>query len=179
MYSRASYPGELVRMEIPDLLDKAVKMAKFATVLDEVEVVRDYNPVPEIQADSGDLIQVFVNLIVNAAQAMKGRGRLTLATHGEEGTITVSTHDTGPGIPPEHRAKIFAPFFTTKQVDKGTGLGLYVVQSLISKHGGRISVESEEGKGTTFHIQFPIPSQARRALGCVASPPVLISVPRS
>ncbi len=159
MYSRASYPGEPARMEIPDLLDKAVKMAQFATVLDEVEVVRDYTPVPEIQADSGDLIQVFVNLIVNAAQAMKGRGRLTLATRVEEGTITVSIHDTGSGIPPEHRGKIFAPFFTTKQSEKGTGLGLYVVQNLITKSGGRISVESEEGKGTTFRIQFPEPEQ--------------------
>jgi len=155
MYSQASFQGELVRIDIPDLLDKALKMAMFATVLDEVEVVREFAPVPEIQADPGDLIQVFVNLIVNAAQAMKGRGRLTLATLVKGGAITVSIHDTGPGIPPEHRDKIFAPFFTTKQGEKGTGLGLYVVRSLIHKHGGQIVVESEEGKGTTFHIQFP------------------------
>jgi len=155
MYSQASYQGEPVRVHIPDLLDNAVKMAKFATVLDEVEVVTEYAPIPEIQADPGDLIQVFVTLLVNGAQAMKGRGRLTLATLVKGDAITVSIHDTGPWIPSEHREKLFAPVFTTKPGGTGTGLGLYVVRTLIQKHGGRILVESEEGQGTTFSLQFP------------------------
>ncbi len=155
MYSQASYQGEPVRIHIPDLLDNAVKMAKFATVLDEVEVVREYAPIPEIQADPGDLIQAFVTLLVNGAQAMKGRGRLTLATLVKGGAITVSIHDTGPWIPSEQRERIFAPVFATKPGGTGTGLGLYVVRSLIQKHGGRIFVESEKDQGTTFYIQFP------------------------
>ncbi|MGH7252091.1 MAG: two-component system sensor histidine kinase NtrB [Nitrospiraceae bacterium] len=153
MYSQASYQGEPVRIDIAALLDNAVKMAKFATVLDEVEVVREYTAVPEVQADPGDLIQAFVTLLVNGAQAMKGRGRLTLATLVKGGAITVSIHDTGPWIPSEHREKLFAPFSATKP--GGTGMGLYVVRSLIQKHGGWIVVESEEGRGTTFSIQFP------------------------
>jgi len=120
-----------------------------------VEVVTEYAPIPEIQADPGDLIQVFVTLLVNGAQAMKGRGRLTLATLVKGDAITVSIHDTGPWIPSEHREKLFAPVFTTKPGGTGTGLGLYVVRTLIQKHGGRILVESEEGQGTTFSLQFP------------------------
>ena len=153
MYSQASYQGEPVRIDIAAQLDNAIKMAKFATVLDEVEVVREYTPVPEVQADPGDLIQAFVTLLVNGAQAMKGRGRLTLATLVKGGAITVSIHDTGPWIPSERREKLFAPFSAMKP--GGTGMGLYVVRSLIQKHGGRIVVESEEGRGTTFSIQFP------------------------
>lgn len=160
MYSQASYQGEPVRIHLPDLLDNSVKMAKFATVLDEVEVVRQYAPVPEIQADSGDLNQAFVTLLVNGAQAMKGRGQLTLSTLVKGGTITVSIHDTGPWIPPEQRDKIFAPFFTTKPGGTGTGMALYVVRSLVQKHGGRIFVESEEGQGTTFYVQFPKSNRA-------------------
>jgi len=160
MYSQASYQGEPVRIQLSDQLDNAVKVAKFATILDEVEIIRNYAPVPEIQADSGDLIQAFLTLLVNGAQAMKGRGQLTLATFDKGDLVTASIHDTGPWIPPEQREKLFAPFFTTKPGGTGTGMALYVVRSLVQKHGGRIVVESEEGQGTTFSIQFP---QSNRA----------------
>ena len=82
-------------------------------------------------------------------------GQGTLATLVKGDAITVSIHDTGPWIPSEHREKLFAPVFTTKPGGTGTGLGLYVVRTLIQKHGGRILVESEEGQGTTFSLQFP------------------------
>lgn len=108
-------------------------------------------------------------MIVDDEEKVRKVARLTLTKAGydveeaEDGGKAIEVLNSGENplmVDVINRAKIFAPFFTTKQVDKRTGLGLYVVQSLISKHGGRISVESEEGKGTTFHIQFPIPSQA-------------------
>lgn len=160
MYARTGTRGESVHVQIPEVLDDAITMAKFSTILDEVSVARDYGPVPAILANPDELHQVFVNLIVNAVQAMNARGSLTLTTRAEPTTLTVSIHDTGPGIAPQDLAKVFAPFFTTKERRKGTGLGLYIVQTIVKRYGGRIDVASEAGQGTTFHIQFPTPRQA-------------------
>ena len=143
-------------------------MAKFSTILDEVVVVPDYGPVPDIQAEPGELLQVFLNLIVNAVQAMNARGQLTLRTVVEHDVITVSVEDTGPGIAPQDLAKIFAPFFTTKKRGKVTGLGLYIVDTIVKKYGGRIEPRSEAGKGTVFRIHFPVPVPSR---GTAPSPP--------
>lgn len=156
LYARTSAQGELVPVQIPTLLDEAVRMAKFSTILDEVTVVPHYEPVPDIQAEPGELLQVFMNLIVNAVQAMNARGQLTLRTCVVNGSITVSVEDTGPGIAPQDLARIFAPFFTTKKEGKGTGLGLYIVDTIIRKYGGRIEPRSEVGKGTAFRIHFPV-----------------------
>lgn len=160
MYARTGARGESVPVQIPEVLDEATKMAKFSTILDEVDVVRDYGPVPAILANPDELHQVFVNLIVNAVQAMNARGRLTLSTRAEPNSLTVSIHDTGPGIAPQDLAKVFAPFFTTKERRKGTGLGLYIVQTIVTRYGGRIDVASEPGAGTTFHVRFPKSGQA-------------------
>jgi two-component system NtrC family sensor kinase len=104
------------------------------------------------------LQQVFLNLINNAIDAIGKDGSITLGTeyppHSDQ--IIVKISDTGPGIPKELVAKIFDPFFTTKEVGKGTGLGLSISYSIIEKLGGTITVESEEGKGTTFVIYLPI-----------------------
>ncbi len=166
LYARTSAQGELVPVQIPTLLDEAVRMAKFSTILDEVTVIPQYDPVPDILAEPGELLQVFMNLIVNAVQAMNARGQLTLRTCVEQGSITVSVEDTGPGIAPQDLARIFAPFFTTKKSGKGTGLGLYIVDTIIRKYGGRIEPRSEVGKGTAFRIHFPVaglPQEARPA----------------
>ena len=157
LYARTSTQGELVPVQIPKLLDEAVRMAKFSTILDEVEVVADYGPVPDIQAEPGELLQVFLNLVVNAVQAMNARGQLTLRTGVDHDSITVSVEDTGPGIAPQDLARIFAPFFTSKPKGKGTGLGLYIVDTIVKKYGGRIEPRSEVGKGTAFRIHFPLP----------------------
>jgi len=106
--------------------------------------------------NSGELQQVFVNIIHNAAQAMNGKGRLLLSTLADGDDVTVRISDNGPGIPKEHIGKIFDPFFTTKEPDQGTGLGLSIVYGIIQKYHGSIGVESKEGKGTTFTIKFPI-----------------------
>ncbi len=145
-------------VQLADLLDQAVKMARFATASTEVEVVREYHPIPSMRADGAEILQVFVNLITNAVQAMNGQGRLTLATNIEADKILVSVEDTGPGIPAASLSKMFTPFFTTKGHRVGTGLGLSIVQTLVNKYGGEIVVESEVGKGASFEIRFPLPS---------------------
>ncbi|MFM8552591.1 MAG: ATP-binding protein, partial [Nitrospiraceae bacterium] len=131
MYARTGTRGEAARVQLAEVLDEAVKMAKFSTILDEVTVVRDYAPAAAILANPDELHQVFVNLIVNAVQAMNARGRLTLSIAAEPSALVVSIHDTGPGIAPQDLAKVFAPFFTTKDRRKGTGLGLYIVQTIV------------------------------------------------
>jgi two-component system, NtrC family, sensor kinase len=141
-------------LDIPDLLDQAVTLARYSVSTDELEVVKEYGHVPAIRANSGELLQILVNLVTNAVQAMSGRGRLTLTTAARQGWITITIRDTGSGISVANLEKIFTPFFTTKG-NKGTGLGLYIVQTLVKKYGGRISVSSEEGKGSTFTIEFP------------------------
>jgi signal transduction histidine kinase len=110
-----------------------------------------------IQADPSQLQQVFMNIIINAADAMKGKGRLTLETgNGEEdGYISISISDTGIGIAPENINRIFDPFFTTKGVGHGTGLGLSVSYGIIQRHNGDINVVSAPGRGTTFTITLP------------------------
>ncbi|MBA2252802.1 MAG: GHKL domain-containing protein [Nitrospirales bacterium] len=156
-YTRSSC-SEPESVRLADLLDQAVKMARFATVSNEVEILREYQPVPSIHADPAELLQVFVNLITNAVQAMKGQGRVTLMIRSEADKILVSIKDTGPGIPATSLSKIFTPFFTTKERGAGTGLGLSIVKTLVNKYGGDIAVESEEGKGSIFMIRFPVPS---------------------
>ncbi|MBI5049598.1 MAG: GHKL domain-containing protein [Nitrospirae bacterium] len=106
-----------------------------------------------INADTGQLEQVFINLFTNAVEAMSGKGELRVMAVLQDNTVMIRVSDSGRGVSRENLEKIFEPFFTTK--DKGTGLGLAIVFSIIQKHNGEISVESEEGKGTTFIITLP------------------------
>ncbi len=120
------------------------------------EVVREYGELPEIDCLPSQLNQVFMNLLVNAAQSIEERGMITIRT-GREGTqVWVEIGDTGQGIAPENIPHLFDPFFTTKPVGKGTGLGLSVSYNIVEKHHGRIEVHSEVGKGTTFRVWLPI-----------------------
>ena len=108
---------------------------------------------PSIQADANLLRRVIENLVLNAMDAMPAGGVLMLRTAAQDGGVHLEISDTGTGMTPEECARLFTPYYTTKQ--HGTGLGLAIVQSVISDHGGRISVESEEGVGTSFHIDLP------------------------
>jgi two-component system, NtrC family, nitrogen regulation sensor histidine kinase NtrY len=108
---------------------------------------------PAIQADSAMLRRAVENLVLNAMDAMPAGGVLMLRTTHKNGTVTLEVSDTGGGLTPEETERIFTPYYTTKQ--HGTGLGLAIVQSVVSDHGGRISVESESGVGTSFHIELP------------------------
>ena len=111
---------------------------------------------PLVQGNFAQLGQVCMNLIKNAIEALKGmEGQITLKTYQKDGEVVFECGDTGPGIPEEVRQNIFKPFFTTKPVGEGTGLGLYICHQTVEKHGGRIEVESEVGKGTTFRVRLP------------------------
>jgi two-component system NtrC family sensor kinase len=111
---------------------------------------------PVLAADAGQLTQVVVNLVVNAVQAMPDGGRLTVQTHVQDGHVVCSVEDTGVGMTEEVLDRLFVPFFTTKEVNQGTGLGLPVVHGIVTAHGGTIEVTSTPGKGTTFTIRLPI-----------------------
>jgi PAS domain S-box-containing protein len=110
---------------------------------------------PPVYGNAGKLQQVFMNLILNARDAMPRGGELTLATESENSTVLVEVTDNGVGIPADHLNKIFDPFFTTKGTSRGTGLGLAVTYGIIREHSGKIDVESTAGKGTTFRLEIP------------------------
>jgi len=105
------------------------------------------------------LNQVFMNLLVNAAQAIEKMGTITVRTGSGSDEVWVEVEDTGKGIPAEHLNRIFDPFFTTKPIGKGTGLGLSLSYGIVQKHHGRIEVKSEAGKGSTFRIWLPVRQQ--------------------
>lgn len=111
--------------------------------------------IPPIKCHPGQLNQVFMNLLVNAAHAIEKQGEITVQTREENGSIIVSISDTGCGIPEATRKRIFEPFYTTKEVGKGTGLGLSIAYDIIKKHRGEITVDSTVGKGTTFCVILP------------------------
>jgi two-component system NtrC family sensor kinase len=122
----------------------------------KADVKRDYTELPVVECLPSQLNQVFLNLLVNAAQAIPERGVITLRTRCEGEQVAISVEDTGCGMPPEIRDRIFDPFFTTKPVGQGTGLGLSVTYGIVEKHGGRIEVASEPGQGTTFTVRLPV-----------------------
>ena len=127
-----------------------------------VEVERHYAPVPEISGDTEKLQQLFLNLLLNAVDAMPHGGRIVvgLGTDGDQG-LEVRIHDTGIGIPQEERSRIFEPFYTTKEAGHGSGLGLVVARKIVADHEGEIDVVSEPGEGTEFRIRFPgVPASA-------------------
>ncbi|MDP9793085.1 PAS domain S-box-containing protein [Catenuloplanes nepalensis] len=123
------------------------------------DVVLDLNEIPEMLCHVGDLNQVFLNLLVNAADAMEGReqrGEIRVSTHAEDRYVVIRFTDNGVGIPEEIQKLIFEPFFTTKEVGKGTGQGLALAAAICEKHGGTIDVDSRLGEGATFTLRLPI-----------------------
>ncbi|MBS3919194.1 MAG: PAS domain S-box protein [Deltaproteobacteria bacterium] len=124
-----------------------------------IRIVKELDPfLPFVRGNSGQLKQVFMNIIVNAAEAMHGNGTLTIRTSvsADRKTVWIGFTDTGEGIPEENLSRIFDPFFTTKDVGKGTGLGLATSFGIIEEHGGKISVNSKVGEGATFAIELPV-----------------------
>ncbi|HYD79401.1 MAG TPA: response regulator [Paucimonas sp.] len=119
------------------------------------EVKKEYGDLPLVHGVPAQLNQVFMNLLINAAQAMDRFGAITIRTGAEDGWVWVEIADTGAGIQAEHLPHLFEPFFTTKPVGKGTGLGLSLSYGIVSQHGGRIEVDSEVGKGTVFRVWLP------------------------
>jgi two-component system NtrC family sensor kinase len=123
----------------------------------KADLIKEYQPLPDIECLPSQINQVIMNLVVNAAQAMgPERGTITLRTGQQQDTAWVEVADTGAGIAPDILQKIFDPFFTTKPVGQGTGLGLSLSYGIVKKHGGDISVRSEPGVGTTFRVELPM-----------------------
>ena len=124
-----------------------------------VTVETDFGDVPKVECFPQMLNQVFLNILVNAGQAIEGEGKVIIRTRVENDSVHVSISDTGHGISPENLARIFTTGFTTKPVGIGTGLGLSISRQIVEKHSGTIDVESTVGQGTTFHIRIPLKQQ--------------------
>ncbi len=148
--------GELARADINELLRNTIKLT--STVFRRrIDTVTDFGELPEIQCYPGMLNQVFLNLIVNAGQAIDDEGTITVRTRREGQCVHISIQDTGHGIPAEARSKIFVAGYTSKPIGEGVGLGLSITREIVEEaHHGRISFESETGKGTVFHVILPI-----------------------
>jgi len=127
----------------------------------KAEVVKEYGGLPEVQCLASELNQVFMNLLVNAAHAIdKARGTIWIRTGtakaGDRDSVWVEIQDDGCGIAEENLSRIFDPFFTTKPVGKGTGLGLSLSYGIVKKHGGRLEVDSQPGRGSRFRLTIPV-----------------------
>ncbi len=154
-FSRVS-DARLVPVDLHRVIDDTIQLLEAQLRNTDIEVLRTYlENLPAIPGNAAKLQQVFMNLILNARDAMPHGGRLEIATDADDDAVVISFHDSGIGIPAEHLAKIYDPFFTTKQIGKGTGLGLAVSYGIIQDHGGHISVESKPGTGTLFKLTLP------------------------
>ena len=142
------------KVNLNDGLDSALMIAQ-NTLKHKVEVIKKYGDIPPIACALSQINQVFLNLLVNAAQAIEEWGMITLTTMAKGDHVEVTIEDDGSGIPTEALPHIFEPFFTTKDVGEGTGLGLAISYQIIEQHGGTISAQSEVGQGTRFTISLP------------------------
>jgi signal transduction histidine kinase len=157
--------AEMKDADIHEGLDGSLALLNYK-LKDKIEVERDYGQVGRLTCYPGQLNQVFMNILANAIQAIEpahpsGGGKIRIRTRRERETVTVAISDNGPGIPANVIPKIFDPFFTTKDREKGTGLGLSISHGIVEKHGGRIDVTSEVGKGTDFVITLPAAVMAK------------------
>ena len=157
-FARQSEP-EMRILNINDVIRKAVAITTHPAELQNISFATHLAPeLPDVQGDTDKLQQVFVNVIINALQAMPERGTLTVDTKlTEDGEfVEIEISDTGCGVPQEHLSKLFDPFFSTKKTGEGTGLGLSVSLGIVQKHNGTIDVKSKVGEGSTFIIRLPV-----------------------
>jgi two-component system NtrC family sensor kinase len=150
-------------VDLREVLDHALSGASY-NLGPKTQVVRDYQDVPPVWGSEQGLEQVFLGLLNNAGHALKNTAepRVTLiARQREDGAVVVEIKDNGVGIAKEHLGRIFDPFFTTKPPGEGTGLGLSISYGIVQDHGGRIDVQSEVGRGTTFTVTLPVKRAAR------------------
>ncbi len=156
--------GRAASIDLNQVLEATLSLLGKQAAFFNISVVRNYGPdLPQVMANQSELQQVFMNILMNAVQAMREKGTLTVATrrNPEDHGVEVSISDTGCGIPHEMLGQVFDPFFTTKASGQGTGLGLSIAYGIVTSHGGTISAESEVGRGTTFTVRMPVVQEVR------------------
>jgi len=146
------------RVNLNELLDKTIALVENQSMFHNISIVKEYKTdLPPVTVDPSQLQQVFINIVINAVDAMEGWGTLTLMTRVDEvsGTVDACFTDTGGGMEKETLDRIFEPFFTTKSVGHGTGLGLSISLGLVQRNGGNIRVSSRPGEGSYFVVALP------------------------
>lgn len=162
-YSRSASSEYRTTVDLPAVIDDAVKLVSRSVAFDPARIDRELDDGVHVLARSSEIQQVFVNLVKNAIEAVVEHheadpfaGRVRVACWREDGAVVAIVADNGPGIPQEGQSAIFDPFYTTKPVGRGTGLGLNIVYRIVTKYQGQITVDSPPGEGTTFTLRFPI-----------------------
>jgi two-component system NtrC family sensor kinase len=154
-FSRTS-ATELADIDVNRVVEETLSLVAHPLKTSQIQVVKQLGgTLPAVRGSANKLQQVFLNLFLNARDAMPSGGMLEVRTAAHNGSVEVEVADTGAGIPREHIHRIFDPFFTTKASGRGTGLGLSVSYGIIKEHAGKIDVRSTPGKGTSFHVEFP------------------------
>jgi two-component system NtrC family sensor kinase len=157
-FSRQKHPDKTL-CNVNNLLNGCISLVENQAIFHNIEVVMNLdNSLPMVVVDPSQIERVFLNLIINAAEAMEGTGKLTVTTimNATNHCIDIDVQDTGPGIIPQHLEKIFDPFFTTKETGHGVGLGLAISYGIVQEHNGKLKVESALGKGTIFTVSLPL-----------------------
>jgi len=144
-------------VDLASILNSSLRMCR-TEIRDKAQVHRKFASRPKVLGSAGQLTQVFLNLLVNGAQAIEGRGHIHLSLEVRGGQAVLRIRDTGQGMTPEVRATLFTPFHSTKSA--GQGLGLYLANRIVEDHGGRIEVRSEPGRGTEFSVRLPLASRS-------------------
>ena len=156
--------AEPVAVDLHSVLEETLTLVQHPFKTARVSVVRNYSAeLPPVRGSATRLQQVFLNLFMNARDAMPNGGMLEVRTGAQNGSVAIEVSDTGTGIPPENLHRIFDPFFTTKATGRGTGLGLSVSYGIIKEHAGKVEVRSTPGKGTSFRLEFPVARKAVHA----------------
>ncbi len=149
-------PGELADVDLNRVVEETLSLVAHPLKASQIQVVKQLTEgIPPVRGSANKLQQVFLNLFLNARDAMPSGGMLEVRSAAHNGSVEVEVVDTGNGITREHIHKIFDPFFTTKTSGRGTGLGLSVSYGIIKEHAGKIDVRSTPGRGTSFHVEFP------------------------
>ncbi|HYY93146.1 MAG TPA: ATP-binding protein [Pyrinomonadaceae bacterium] len=155
--------AEFKKVDIHDGIESTLRLLSRYFSSGAVTLRREYGLLPPVDCYAGQLNQVWMNLLANAAHAVQDGGSVSVATESRGDCVVVRVRDTGCGIAPENLPRVFDPFFTTKPVGEGTGLGLSVTYGIVERHGGRIEVESRLGEGTVFTVMIPVDAQRRAA----------------
>ncbi len=143
-------------MDLNRVVEETLSLVAHPLRTGQIHVVKHLDErLPAVRGSSNKLQQVFLNLFLNARDAMPGGGMLQIRTAAHNGSVQIEIADTGAGISRENIHRIFDPFFTTKSNGRGTGLGLSVSYGIVKEHGGKVDVRSTPGRGTSFHLEFP------------------------